>query len=107
MLCSVYLVEYTLNPNSMIEIVPELRPYGHRPSPNFSLFVQKPGLKHQSINPCSDLSNAGLYARFPSHPTCIDGMYLTYPPPPPPTSPLPSCEFRLTGFSVLTSAIYR
>ena len=44
MLCSVYLIEYTLNPNSMIEIAPEVLPQGHCSSPNFSLFVHKPGL---------------------------------------------------------------
>ena len=44
MLCSVYLVEFTLNTNSMIEIVPELWPSGHFSNPNFNRY------KPQSIN---------------------------------------------------------
>ena len=34
----------------MIEIVPELWPYGHCSSPNFSFFVQNLDYKPQSIN---------------------------------------------------------
>ena len=45
-LSSLYLVEYILNPNSMIEIAVNLWPQGHCSSPNFRLFVQK--LAHQS-----------------------------------------------------------
>ena len=42
MLCCArqYFVKYALNPNSMMEIAPELLPQGHCSSPNFSLFVQ-------------------------------------------------------------------
>ena len=49
MLCSVYLVEYTLNPNSMIEIVPELWPYGHCSSPMLAFLCKILDYKPQSI----------------------------------------------------------
>ena len=55
MLCSVYFVEYTLNPNSMIEIVPELRPYGHYSSPMLAFLCKNLDYKPQSINQSTDV----------------------------------------------------
>ena len=51
MLCSVYLVEFILNTNSMIEIVPELWPFGHCSSPMLAFLCKNWTISfNQSIN---------------------------------------------------------
>ena len=49
-LCSAYLVDYALNPNSMIEIAPELWPLGHCSSPMLAFLCKNLNYKPQSIN---------------------------------------------------------
>ena len=49
-LCVLYLVEYTFNPNLMIEIAPELWPWGHCSSPTFVILCKNLDYKPQSIN---------------------------------------------------------
>ena len=69
-LCSVYLVEFTLNPNSMIEIEPELWPQGHCSSPMLAFVMQKPGLLppiNQSIDSIFYLQAAAFMPFFRAH----------------------------------------
>ena len=63
-LCSVYLVEYTLNPNSMIEIVPEHWPQGHCLSPMLAFLCKNLDYKPQSMNILFDSVSRSLASTY-------------------------------------------
>ena len=61
MLCSVYLVGSTLNLSSLIEIVPELWPYGYCSSPMLAFMCKNLDYKPQSINSSSWLPGVATH----------------------------------------------